>query len=192
MRDLTQKFEEGMVRSESAVSLASLKSRGPKKLAATTGAGVKSVSISMEHHIPATDTRDDQGDSQPSQSVQPINDESGSTHHPNSSEHKVTDESAETSNSLIDTSTPSKKSGSTSDPSQPVRTGKILSLVHRSPLVTSDASSVCQGQTAERTSSIVPPSPQQPVGHMLYNVDKFIYTVEWAEGGLLKQREGNT
>ena len=196
VKDLTRQFEEGMVRSESAVSLASLKSRG---LAAPSKA-VESISI--EHHIPVAENGVNQTEPQPSRmdstgellKDMPLNsNQSESTYQPNSSEQKTTDESADTSASLVETSTPSRGTNETRSESVRVRStiGKTLTMdQEHSPYETSD-SSVCQGQTMERTAPIVPPSPQESIGNMVHNMDKFLYTIKWSEGGLLRVREGN-
>ena len=175
-----------MVRSSSTVSLASIKSQKkkgfeePKLVDGTTG-------MSLEHHISASSPTNETNQSE-------------STPDPNSTApSKETDASAETDlpQSMAASSTPSKDNRTGSNQETPIpspiiqrKTGKTLTMSQsHSSYETSGSSSICQGQNISRSSAIIPPPPQYPVGRMLNNVELFMHTTEWAEGGKTRVRE---
>ena len=192
VRDLTRHFEEGMAPSASTVSLSSVQSQSKKKHFKTGPKESTSAGISIDRHISAVDPLNTDDTPQ-----------SETSHEPSSSApSKDTDTSGDTEapKSSATSSTPSKDDdGDSKDPSSlgpsPIgrlRTGKslVMSQEH-SPYETSDSSSICQGQNISRSLPIVPPPPQVPIGRMINNVEMFMDIFEWAEGGLLRVREGN-
>ena len=53
----------------------------------------------------------------------------------------------------------------------------------------SDTSNV-PGQALQRSQSISPPPPLQPLGQLDNNLQNFLEFTEWTEGGVLRRREG--